>query len=39
MFGYKLVSECFGETAKLGLAAGVGADIPAACKVRLVVHL
>lgn len=39
MFGYQLVSECFGQTAKLGLAAGVGADIPAACKVRRVVHL
>jgi hypothetical protein len=35
MFGYQLISECLGQRAKLGLAAGVGADIPADCKVRL----
>lgn len=39
MLGYQLVSKCLGQTAKLGLAAGVGADIPAVGKVRRVATL
>lgn len=34
MFGFQLISRCLGHTAKLGLAAGVGADLPSDCKVR-----
>jgi hypothetical protein len=33
MFGYQLISQCLGHSARLGLAAGVGADLPPDCKV------
>lgn len=38
MYGYQLISQCLGHTAQLGLAAGVGADLPAASKVPCVAY-
>ena len=34
-FGFQLVSHALGFNAMLGLAAGVGPDLPASCKVRM----